>query len=1062
MYTELQVTTNFSFLRGASHPEELVTQAAALGYKAIAISDLNSLAGVVRGHSAAKKAGIKLIVASRITLCEELSQTPLDKNETPRELGYSHLTSPAYLPLSLLLYPTTRAAYGKLCRLLTLGKSRAPKGACYLTIEDLKIYHQELIAIAVPHQLDDLRLRPSLEQLQNIFDEDRLSLAITKLYSPTEKKQLAELVALSNELSIPLAATNDVYAHCAERKKLLDVLACIRLSCTIKEAGFQLFENAERHLKSPQEMKRLFAAYPRTIKRSQQIAKAALNFSLDELHYEYPKEICPEGKSPLEYLVELTREGAKKRYPKGVPKNIIDQVNHELRLIKELNYAKYFLTVYDIVRFATEKGILHQGRGAAANSAVCYMLGITAVNPDKIQLLLERFISKERNEPPDIDIDFEHERREEVIQYIYSKYGRMRAALTAEVITYRTKSAVRDVGKALGLSLDVIQAMIKMITRAGEETLSDEDFTKAGLNPHDPLILTALELSSEIHGFPRHLSQHVGGFVISNTPLCEIVPIENAAMADRTVIEWDKDDIEIMGMLKVDVLALGMLTCIRKALGLINESEKRISHEELLLHNIPADDPLVYDMICRADTIGVFQIESRAQMSMLPRLRPRCFYDLVIEVAIVRPGPIQGGMVHPFLKRRNGEERITYPNPKIKKILERTLGVPIFQEQVMELCVTAAGFTPGKADNLRRALASWKRNKDAIKKLGEEIINGMLANGYSRNFAERCFNQIKGFASYGFPQSHAASFALLVYVSSWLKKHHPAAFAAGLLNSQPMGFYQPAQIIGDAKAHGVKVLPIDVNHSSWDCTLEDKGKKLRLGTRLVKGFSKKDADVLQEAILKNGAQNSILQLWRNSTLKVSALRTLAAADTFQSMGLNRQEALWQIRKLRDEALPLFEKHQEKKEIVTLPPFTISTHVNRDYQSTGFSLKAHPLSFYRQSLKANNVICAYELLNSALYPQDSRVSVAGMVLVRQRPGTASGIVFMTIEDETGIVNIVLHSKIFKQYQWVICDNEFLIVHGKIQRQGEVIHLIADYATTLSNSSENFPSMSRDFH
>ena len=898
-YAELDVTSNFSFLRGASHPDELVYRAAELGYRAIAITDLNSLAGVVRAHAAARQVAErggtppKLLIGARLTL----SDAP-----------------------DLLVWPTDRAAYGRLCRLLTLGKRRAAKGECSLTLEDFLAHNEGLLAaiastipadsieggsdgatergegsgfgvqgsVAKPLSTQDsgLRTGPGTEarrhrggdkgagvqspaappiknqksKIKNLLDAlgDRLSLATACLYSDDDRGRLDTMIRLARRLNIPILATNHVHYHIPQRRMLQDVLVCIREGCTIHEAGYRLFPNGERYLKPPAQMQRLFADHPAAIRRGLEIAERC-TFSLDELKYEYPHEVVPAGKTAIEYLAELTRNGAKERYPQGVPPKVLQLIDHELELIEKLKYEAYFLTVYDLVTFARSRGILCQGRGSAANSAVCYCLGITSVDPDRIDVLFERFVSAARNEPPDIDVDFEHERREEVIQYIYEKYGRDRAGMTAEVITYRGRSAVRDVGKALGLSLDLVDQLAGKLDWWHRGTLCEEHLSELGLNPADRTVRLVVELTGQLLGFPRHLSQHVGGMVMTAGPLCELVPIENAAMENRTVIEWDKDDIDALGILKVDCLGLGMLTCVSKALSLINgtgegsgfrvqgsvgsngetrnpkpesmtNDEGRMTNGRgpqivscpLQLHTVPPEDPAVYDMIANADTVGVFQIESRAQMSMLPRLRPRCFYDLVIEVAIVRPGPIQGNMVHPYLRRRNGEEPVTYPSEALRQVLQKTLGVPLFQEQAMRVAMVGAGFTADEADKLRRAMAAWRRN-GSIDAFRQKIIDGMLKNGYTREFAEQCFLQIRGFGEYGFPESHAASFALLVYASAWIKRYYPAAFCAALLNSQPMGFYAPAQIVRDAREHGVEVRPVDVNFSEWDCTLEGSG-----------------------------------------------------------------------------------------------------------------------------------------------------------------------------------------------------------------------------------------------
>ncbi len=1104
-FTELQTVSNFSFLRGASHPEELVQQAATLGYSAIALTDHHSLSGVVRAHSAAKEHNISFITGCRVSLYDQIVINKNRKPEEPLET-LPHTLPEHLLPFSLLLYPTSRAAYGRLSRLLTQGKRRAIKGQCVLTLQDIIEYNQGLFATIQVHHFHHQSLLNYLKQLRSIFTADRLSLAVSRTYGPDNVRHIRLTQQLAVLEHIPLIATNDVQYHCSERRILQDVLTCIRQGCTIEEAGLSLFQNAERHLKPPEEMQRLFREIPQAIARSAEVAEAAQQFSLDELRYEYPSEVCPKEKDPQSYLSELTFLGLEERYPQGAPEKVVAQINHELRLIEELNYAKYFLTVYDIVKFARSQHILCQGRGAAANSAVCYVLGITAVDPDQINLLFERFVSKERDEPPDIDIDFEHERREEVIQYIYEKYGRERAALTATVITYRSKSAVRDVGKVFDLSAEQIEQIRKLITRTDGE-IRPEHIRERGLDPNDISIQHTIALSEIIRNFPRHLSQHVGGFIISETRLDEIVPIENAAMANRTVIEWDKDDIERMGMLKIDVLALGMLSCIRKAITYYNEhyaeetgnTEKA---ERLELHSIPAEDPAVYQMICRADTLGVFQIESRAQMSMLPRLRPKCFYDLVVEVAIVRPGPIQGGMVHPYLRRRNGQEAVEYPSKGVEKILKSTLGVPIFQEQVMELSIVAAGFTPGESDQLRRAMASWKRSQNKLLAFRSKLIRGMLQRGYSKEYAERVFQQIQGFGEYGFPQSHAASFALLVYVSSWFKCHHPALFAAALLNSQPMGFYRPAQIVDDAKRHGVEVRTVDVNHSSWDCSLEytttkergDEKPALRLGMRLVRGMSRIEADRIAAARSIHRSFDSIVSLWRKSEARVSSLQLLARADAFQSLGLNRQQALWAIRKLRDEPLPLFEQiaHQSKGaqqskttqlSNYALPAFSDKQQVVHDYKLIGLSLKAHPMSFLRLPLAARGTRTCYEVRFDRSCAHGLRIATAGLVLVRQRPMTASGVVFVTIEDETGTANIIVKPNFFEQYRDIISDSTFLFVTGRVQREGEVVHVVLETAedltptfeqsngrtsnasdprTTESKNNETISSRSRDFH
>jgi error-prone DNA polymerase len=1058
-YAELHTTTNFTFLTGASHPEELVERAAALGHRAIAITDRNTLAGIVRGHVASRETGLPLVVGCRLEIETEPLAAVRGDAATPR--------------LSILVYPTSRAAYGRLCRLLTLGKRRVEKGECRLALHDLLEHEGGLLAVVVPPPVLDQRLLEVLRGLRDVFTDDRLSVALSRDHGPDDGERLARVAAVARAVGVPLVATNDVHYHVPERRMLQDVLTCIRHGCTLATAGYRLMPHAERFLKPADEMARLLAEHPEAIARTVAIAERATAFSLDGLRYEYPHEVCPPGRTAMTHLRDLTRRGAGERYPGGVPDAVERKIAHELGLIEELDYAAYFLTVHDLVVFARSRGILCQGRGAAANSAVCYCLDVTAVDPDRTDLLFERFISKERDEPPDIDIDFEHERREEVIQYIYGKYGRERAALTAEVITYRGRSAVREVGKALGLSLDCVDRLARNIDWWHDGVGAPEQLREIGVNPADPTIRRLRALANEILGFPRHLSQHVGGFVITETPLCELVPIENAAMPDRTVIEWDKDDIDAMGMLKVDVLGLGMLTCIRKALEMVNGRRG----EPVQLHTVPAEDPDVYDMICAADTVGVFQIESRAQMSMLPRLRPRCFYDLVIEVAIVRPGPIQGDMVHPYLRRRNGEEPVTYPSPDVRKVLAKTLGVPLFQEQAMSLAIVAAGFSPGEADRLRRAMAAWKRRGNQIERFGRRLIDGMLARGYERSFAERCFEQIKGFSEYGFPESHAASFALLVYVSAWLKRHQPAAFAAALLNSQPMGFYAPAQIVRDARDHGVTVRPVDVNRSAWDCTLEDADEHhapcLRLGMRIVKGLREPEAEAIAGAVMHGGPFRTIAGLRRASGVRIAALRALANADGFGSMGLERQRALWELRALRDEVLPMFDGREEavprnEREAdgaaapVPLPEVPEPRKVAHDYAATRLSLKAHPIAFLRERLDGMGVTEARRLRDESRWPQGRRITVAGLVLVRQRPSTANGIVFMTLEDETGIANLIVRPKTYARYRTIARHGIAIVARGRIERQGEVVHVQVQRFEPLDEHLRDLVTRSRDFH
>ncbi len=1042
-YAELKVTSNFTFLSGASHPDELVRRAAKLELAAIAITDTNTLAGIVWAHVAAKKAGIPLVVGCRLVFTEPVG-------------------------LSVLAYATDRASYGRLCKLLTLGKRRASKGQCHLRVHDLIEYHNGLLATVVPPARLDQDFIDVVRGLKEMFDTtsgggDRLSIAASYRYSQDDAGRVNQIAAMCQYVGVPMVATNDVHYHAPSRRPLQDVLTCIRHRCTIEQAGFLLHPNAERYLKPPEEMARLFARYPHAIERTVDLAQRACSFNLDELRYEYPDEPCPPGTTPMQHLAELATAGSKERYPAGVPEKVRQQIRYELNLIEELGYAPYFLTVHDIVVFARSRDILCQGRGTAANSAVCYCLGITAVDPDHIDVLFERFVSKERDEPPDIDIDFEHERREEVIQYLYRKYGRHRAALTAVVTSYRKRSAVRDVGKALGFSADDVTRLSKSLDW-WDHHIKSRNFRDLGLNPHDPTARHLIRLSGQLRGFPRHLSQHVGGFVITRGPLCELVPIENAAMEDRTVIEWDKDDIDAMGMLKVDVLGLGMLTCIRKGFELIRQHHGR----DLSLATVPPEDPCVYDMICRADTVGVFQIESRAQMSMLPRLKPRCYYDLVIEVAIVRPGPIQGQMVHPYLRRRNGQEPVTYPDQNVEGVLKKTLGVPLFQEQVMSLAVIAAGFTPGEADQLRRAIAAWKsRGQNHIMGFEMRFIGGMVERGYDRGFAQRCFEQIKGFGDYGFPESHAASFALLVYVSSWIKRHYPAAFACALLNSQPMGFYAPAQIIRDAKDHGVKVLPVDLNASRWDSTLEESGKALRLGMRQVRGLREDDAETVIDAVQRYGPFRSVQALFRATTVPVRALRRLASADAFGSMGLDRQAALWEVRTLRDLEMPLFDQGETRcdsteslDEPTTLPRISEPRKTIQDYRAIGLSLKAHPVSFIRETLSRRDVIPAQQLRDEKLSPSGKTIAVAGIVLVRQRPGTASGIVFMTLEDETGVANLIVRPEVYQRHKRAARGN-IIVARGRIERQGQVVHLLAQTLKNVSHELYGLCTTSRDF-
>ncbi len=1159
-YAELHARTNFSFLRGASHPDELVRRAAELGLNALAVTDRHSLAGVVRAHVTAAEVGLKLIIGAEIL--------PEDT-------------------LPMVLLATDRAAYGRLARLITRGSRRAEKGGCRLRLEDIAEHAEGLIAGVILGSIEKAESRkpkaagwPGLERseapgcsksevgtrkseigsrrsahgepdpqagapsapgsgritnhvepraartagsrppaalqqtlgkldqlarLREIFG-DRCYLLAELHRGPDDRACLEAFQELSRRSRVPLSAAGGVAYHVSGRKRLHDVLTAIRLGCTVAEAeesGY-LHPNAQRYLKSPAEMAALWADCPEAVARTVEIAQRC-RFSLDELRYEYPEELAPRGLTPMEHLRQVTWAGARQRYPNGVPQKVRRLLEHELELIEQLHYEAYFLTVWDLVKFARSRGILCQGRGSAANSAVCYSLGITAVDPERMDLLFERFISRERNEAPDIDVDFEHERREEVLQYIYQKYGRERAGMTAEVITYRSRSAVREVGKALGLSLDRVDALARQIDHFRAEPDLPARCREAGLDPQSPLGRQLVELVGELTGFPRHLSQHTGGMVITRGPLCELVPIENAAMPERTVIQWNKDDLDELGMLKVDCLALGMLTAVRKCFGLVEHHHGR----RLGLADIPAGDPAVYAMIRRADTMGVFQIESRAQMSMLPRLRPRCFYDLVIEVAIVRPGPIQGQMVHPYLRRRNGQEPVSYPSEEVRQVLGKTLGVPLFQEQAMRLAMVAAGFTPGEADQLRRAMGAWRR-PGLIDQFRRRLVEGMLRRGFAREYAEAVFHQIRGFGDYGFPESHAASFALLVYVSAWLKCHYQAAFTCALLNSQPMGFYAPAQLVRNAREHGVPVLPVDVNSSDWDCTLQRVGASLsrdageggcasgrgelragataglsssagndpinrvttngwpglersetpgspdaaaccwaiRLGFRMVRGMRRSHVEQLVRARGERPFA-SMEDLARRTRLSRTVLDRLAQCGAFGSLGLDRREALWESLAQGGDPLPLFDDARvsasESGEEGSLPALSAAEEVLADYQSQGLSLRAHPLSFLRGALAERGVVPAGELGRCA---NGKPVSVAGIVLLRQRPATAKGITFLTLEDETGTANLIVRPAVWQRDRRAALGAVVLLARGRLQRAAGVIHVVAQRLEDLS--------------
>jgi error-prone DNA polymerase len=1051
-YAELASASAFSFLRGASRPEEMVVQAAALGLAALGIADRNTVAGVVRAHEAARKLGLPLKVGARLAF----------RDGAP----------------DLLAYPADRAAWGRLTSLLTLGKRRAPKGECFLDLPDFLAHAAGQIVLAVLPDAPDPAALESLARLRAALG-DRLYLALYRRLDAADGRRLSALAAAAAALKLPPLATADALYHHPERRPLHDVMTAIRLRTTVAEAGLALLPNAERHLKPPAAMARLFRSHPEALANTLDFA-ARCRFALDELAYEYPDEPVPPGRTPDAHLADLAWQGAAWRYPAGVPEGVRATIARELALIMRLGYARYFLTVHDIVRFARSKGILCQGRGSAANSAVCYVLGITAVDPTEIDLLFERFVSAERREPPDIDVDFEHERREEVIQYIYQRYGADRAAIAATVIHFRPKMAAREVGRAMGLAEDATAALSAESWGAGDALWPDDRLQEIGLDPASPTVRRTVALARELVGMPRHLSQHVGGFVLTRDKLTETVPLGPAAMAGRSFIEWDKDDIDALHIMKVDVLALGMLTCIRKCLDLL--AARGGGRRDLA--DIPRDDAAVWRMLQRGDSVGVFQVESRAQMNMLPRLKPARFYDLVIEVAIVRPGPIQGDMVHPYLRRRQGLEPVAFPSPapehgppdELQRVLGRTLGVPLFQEQAMRIAIDAAKFTPEEANALRRAMATF-RHVGTIHLFFEKMVGGMVARGYARDFAERCFHQIEGFGTYGFPESHAASFAHLVWVSAWLKCHHPAAFACALLNAQPMGFYAPAQIVRDAREHGVAVRGADVNAAGWDCVLEE-GATLRLGLRLIEGFREEWAEALLEA---RGApsphpspggrgrteplspwgraaeqidEGPTPQAWEGEgrpsrldfaalmrLLPPTALRLLAEADAMRSLGLDRRTALWRVRGLEaTPPPPLLAGLDPPPTAVRLPPMPLAEHVVADYQTTGLSLRAHPLSFLRAGLaRAGVATCA----EATLRADGARVAVAGIVLVRQRPGRAQGVVFATIEDETGIANVVCWPSVIERFRREVVGSSLLLVRGQIQRSPEgVVHVVAE--------------------
>jgi len=1021
-YAELHALSNFTFLRGASHPEELVRTAAKLGYEALAITDECSMSGVVRAHSAAKEFGLrKLIIGSEFRLQSGRKLVALAKN---------------------------RNGYAALCQLISNARRAAEKGRYALTRTAFEGGLPDCLVLWVPDQ--EFTLDVEDHWVRETF-RDRLWIAVELLADGRQQEQLAKLREEGRRLKLPLVACGDVHMHHRTRRILQDAVTAIRHATTVDNAGFLLHPNGERHLRPIEVLERIYP--PELLAETVRIA-AAIDFSLDELRYEYPDELIPAGETPATHLRKLTEEGMQGRWPGGVPQKVTRLVEHELALIADLEYESYFLTVYDIVAFARSQSILCQGRGSAANSAVCFCLGITEVDPGRMEMLVERFISKERNEPPDIDVDFEHERREEVIQYIYAKYGRERAALAATVITYRPRSALRDVGKVLGLSELQISRLSRSMQWWDGQKVDDSRILEAGLDPDSPVMRRLLYLVRELIGFPRHLSQHVGGFVISNAPLYELVPIENAAMPDRTVIQWEKNDLEELGLLKVDVLGLGMLTAIRRSFDLLRD----FSGSEYTLANVPAEDPRVYDMICDGDTMGVFQIESRAQMAMLPRLKPRCYYDLVIEVAIIRPGPIQGDMVHPYLRRRNGEEAVDYPSDDVKGVLQRTLGVPIFQEQVMQLAVVAAGFTPGEADQLRRAMAAWKR-RGGLDRFEDKLISGMRERGYEETFARQIFRQIEGFGEYGFPESHSASFALLVYVSCWLKCHTPAAFTCALLNSQPMGFYSASQLVQDVQRHGVIVHPVNINESDWDCSLEasDEGAAtLRLGLRMVKGLSEEAG---QRIVAKRrlGSYEQAQQLLERVGLDQHQLGVLASSGALQPLSGDRYKARWDVSGV-EKPLPLFPSMDRYEATPLLKKPTEGQTIVADYQSTGLSLERHPMCLLRRHLDRYEYASAQQLPGIG---NARKVNVAGLVITKQRPGTASGVTFVTLEDETGQINLVLWKQVAEQYRAALLNARLLGVSGELQIEGKVIHVIANRLFDHTNMLGDLSIRSRDF-
>jgi error-prone DNA polymerase len=1034
-YAELQVTTHFSFLRGASSAQELFERATELGIAAIGVVDRNSLAGIVRALEASRGTGLRLVVGCRLDLADGMS---------------------------ILVYPTNRAAYSRLTRLITLGKSRGGKNNCILHWDDMVAYCNGMIGILVP-DLADETCAVQLRKLADLFG-DRAYVSLCLRRRPNDQLRLHEISNMAARAKVRTVVTNDVLFHEPGRRQLQDIVTCIRTRTTIDSVGYERERHADRFLKPPEEMQRLFPRYKEALARTMEIVHRC-KFSLEELTYQYPEEAIVPGKDAQASLEHYVWQCVPDRYPEGLPPEVLRTVRHELGLIRTMKYAPYFLTVFSIVRFARSQGILCQGRGSAANSAVCYILGITSIDPSTNDLLFERFVSQERDEPPDIDVDFEHERREEVIQWIYKTYSREKAALCATVTRYRARGAIRDVGKALGLPEDVIKALSSGMWSWSEE-VCDRNVRELNLNPDDRRLVLTLKLAQQLMGAPRHLGQHPGGFVLTHDRLDDLVPIEPATMKDRQIIEWDKDDVEALKFMKVDVLALGMLTCMAKAFELIRQHKD----EPIDLASIPQEDPATYAMIRKADTLGTFQIESRAQMAMLPRLKPRTFYDLVVQVAIVRPGPIQGDMVHPYLRRREGKEPVDYPTPELEAVLGKTLGVPLFQESAMRVAMVCAGFTGGEADQLRKSMATFKFT-GGVSRFKEKLVSGMVKNGYTPEFAEKTFSQLEGFGSYGFPESHAASFALIAYASNYIKRHYPEAFCAALINSQPMGFYAPAQIVGDARAHGVEVRPVCINRSRWDCTLEriDNSDRhaVRLGFRRVKGLAVGDA---ARIVAARGIDTfaSVDDMWRRSGVPTEALVQLAEADAFlPPLNLARRDALWAIKALRDEPLPLFAAAAEREQQtvaeqqepgVELRQMTDGHNVIQDYSHTGLTLRAHPLAFLRKDLERKSIVTCAEAMNA----RDGRwIYTAGLVLVRQKPGSAKGVMFITIEDETGPANIVVWPTLFEKRRRVVLGSSIMAINGRIQREGEVVHLVAQQLFDLSDDLSGLADRDAEF-